>query len=127
MRKADVSRLNDLATDDQRATDNARQVTILMSGSFDYEPYPTQLAMDATAIGVFLYDDTQNAGDRYTLLPNIRCEQIQYKEGAASPSARFRYILDELAAASGWPDQFDQIWPLTVVAQRAAPTGALAG
>ena len=71
-----------------------------MSGSFDYEPYSTQLALDATAMGVFLYDDTEDAGNRYTVLPNICCEQIQYKEGAAPPSARFIYILDELAAAS---------------------------
>ena len=54
-------------------------------------------------------------GQGYTLLPNIRCDQIQYKEGIEPPAARFSYILDEVAASNnGWPSQFDQIWPLTV-------------
>jgi hypothetical protein len=86
-----------------------------MPGSIDYNPGPmTQLAVDATTIGVFLYDDSQENGSRYTLLPNIGCEQIQYKEGVDPPSARFRYLLDELAGANGWPSQFDQIWSLAV-------------
>jgi hypothetical protein len=85
-----------------------------MPGSFDYQPYPNQLALNATPTGVFLYNSAAANGARYTLLPNIRCEQIQYKEGSAPPSARFRYVLDELAGSNGWPNQFDQIWPLTV-------------
>jgi len=85
-----------------------------MPGSIDYTPGPTQLAIDATTIGVFLYDDLQDNGNRYALLPNIRCEQIQYKEGAEPPSGRFSYILDELAGANGWPNQFDQFWSLAV-------------
>jgi hypothetical protein len=80
-------------------------------GSFDYNPYPPQLALDAIPIGVFLYD----RGQGYALLPNIRCDQIQYKEGIEPPAARFSYILDERAAFNnGWPSQFDQIWPLAV-------------
>ena len=80
-----------------------------MAGSFDYNPYPPQLALDAIPIGVFLYD----RGQGYSLLPNIRCDQIQYKEGIEPPAARFSYILDEVAAFNnGWPSQFDQIWPL---------------
>jgi hypothetical protein len=86
-----------------------------LAGSFDYNPYPVQLALDATPIGVFLYDRSADDAGCYTLLPNIRCEQIQYKEGVEPPAARFSYILDELAATnSGWPSQFDQVWPLTV-------------
>ena len=77
-----------------------------MAGSFDYNPYPPQLALDAIPIGVFLYDRGQ--GD--ALLPNIRCDQIQYKERIEPPAARFSYILDERAAFNnGWPSQFDQI------------------
>jgi hypothetical protein len=82
-----------------------------LAGSFDYNPYPPQLALDAIPIGVFLYD----RGQGYSLLPNIRCDQIQYKEGIEPPAARFSYILDEVAAFNnGWPSQFDQIWPLAV-------------
>ena len=93
-----------------------------MPGSIDYTPGPTQLALNATVVGVFLYDVSQDNGSRYTLLPNIRCEQIQYKEGSEPPSARFSYILDVLAGANGWPNQFDQIWSLAV-----APSPYLVG
>jgi len=89
------------------------------TGSFDFSPYPPQLAMNAIPIGVFLYnsgfvDDPFNDTDGpYTLLPNIRCEQIQYKEGPEPPTARFSYILDELSAlAEDIPSQFEQIFPL---------------
>ncbi len=86
-----------------------------MAGSFDYNPYPPQLALNAATIGVFLYDSVADNGQVYALLPNIRCDQIQYREGVEPPAARFSYILDEVAAHnSGWPSQFDQIWPLTV-------------
>ncbi len=87
----------------------------ILAGSFDYNPYPPQLALDATPIGVFLYDSGAGPGQNYALLPNVRCDQIQYKEGIEPPAARFSYILDEVAASNnGWPSQFDQIWPLTV-------------
>ena len=86
-----------------------------MAGSFDYNPYPPQLALDAIPIGVFVYDRSAADGQGCMLLPNIRCDQIQYKEGIEPPAARFSYILDEMAAINnGWPSQFDQVWPLTV-------------
>ena len=86
-----------------------------LAGSFDFNPYPPQLALDATPIGVFLYDSGGESGQSYAFLPNVRCDQIQYKEGIEPPAARFSYILDEVAASNnGWPSQFDQIWPLTV-------------
>ena len=94
-------------------------------GSFTFSPYPPALALDATPVGVFLYDPTvdpdgggEDDGENspwYTLLPNVRCEQIQYKEGVEPPTARFSYYLDDMAnAQNGWPNQFDNIWPLTV-------------
>ncbi len=82
-----------------------------MPGSFDYTPIAPPLAFDATPVGVFLYD----AGAGYAHLPNVVCEQIQYKEGPTPPSARFRYILDQEAAALGWPTQFEQLWPIASV------------
>lgn len=111
-----------------------------MPGSFDFTPQSQQIAFDAIAVRTYLYDSS-NAGSgqgdqgggqnpqpdpdddeppdigeedsNYTLLPNIRCEQIQYKEGAEPPTARFSYVLDEIAAATNnWPDQFEDIWPI---------------
>jgi hypothetical protein len=67
-------------------------------GSFDYNPYPPQLALDAIPIGVFLYD----RGQGYALLPNIRCDQIQYKEGIEPPAARL--IRDYDATNRPWPE-----------------------
>jgi len=82
------------------------------TGSFDFAPYGTQVALDAVPIGVFQYF---SASSEYAYLPNLRCEQIQYKEGHEPPTARFSYVLDELAtAANGWPDQFEQVWPINV-------------
>jgi hypothetical protein len=82
----------------------------LGTGSFDFAPYDMQVALDATPIGVFQYFSVSKAYDR---IPNVRCEQIQYKEGPEPPTARFSYILDDVAAANtGWPTQFEQVWPL---------------
>jgi hypothetical protein len=106
-----------------------------MPGSFTFEPQSQQLAFQAIAIRTYLYngaDDDESSpppappedegsgssgggedNPNYTLLPNINCEQIQYKEGAEPPTARFRYVLDEVAAATNdWPDQFEDIWPI---------------
>lgn len=80
-----------------------------MPGSIDYNPQAPPLATDATPIGVFRME----SGSDYTFLPNVRCESVQYKEGADPPSARFSYLLDEVATAvNGWPNSFEAIWPL---------------
>jgi hypothetical protein len=88
-------------------------------GSFTFDPQSQQVAMDAIAVRTYLFNSGGGGGQgaggdsNFTLLPNVRCEQIQYKEGAEPPSARFSYVLDELAAAqNGWPDQFEELWPL---------------
>lgn len=81
-----------------------------MPASFDYTPGSVATTADATPTGVFLYNSTTG---NYSLLPNVVCDQIQYKEGPAPPAARFRYLLDQgEAAANGWPIQFEQLWPL---------------
>jgi hypothetical protein len=96
------------------------------TGSFTFDPQSQQIAMDAIAIHTYLFDSSDDDGgsgsddggggeedSNYTLLPNVRCEQIQYKEGAEPPTARFSYVLDEIAAATNdWPDQFEDIWPI---------------
>ena len=83
-----------------------------MPGSFDFDPYESPLAGSAAAVGVFRYDPSRPADDRYALVPNVRCESIQYREGAEPPVARFRYLLDDTLAESDLPSQFEQLWPL---------------
>jgi hypothetical protein len=87
------------------------------TGSFTYDPQAGQLVMDAIAVRTYLYsapdDDDDEEENPYTLLPNVRCEQIQYREGSEVPTARFSYVLDDIAnATNGWPNQFEQIWPI---------------
>ncbi len=84
-----------------------------MPGSFDYTPGLVSLAADAIQTAVFFYDSTVVGGSNYTLLPNVVCDQIQYKEGVDPPSARFRYLLDQgSATVNGWPIGFEQLWPI---------------
>src|SRR5271165_3888780 len=68
-----------------------------MAGSFDFDPYALPLSGAATPVGVFRYDSAQG----YVLLPNVRCERIEYREGPQPPAAHFSYMLDDADAASG--------------------------
>jgi hypothetical protein len=83
-----------------------------MPGSFDFDPYSVSLAGSAVPVGVFWFDPNAPADQQYTLVPNARCESIQYREGAEPPVARFRYELDDSLASSSYPSQFEQLWPL---------------
>jgi hypothetical protein len=54
----------------------------------------------------------------YTILPNVRCIRIDYREGPEPPVARFRYMMDDLLQASlSWPSQFEQLWPIDAKGQ----------
>lgn len=82
-----------------------------MPGSFDLSPVPAGQAVIAQPIVVCLY----KPGDEnpYTILPNIFCQRIDFREGPEPPLARFQYMMgDLLAAAVGWPAQFEQLWPI---------------
>ena len=88
-----------------------------MAGSFDLDNSTPPLYGNALAIGVFLYEPggggEENDANSPTLLPNIRCLRIDYREGPAPPIAEFQYILDDsLALNLGWPSQFEDIWPI---------------
>ena len=81
------------------------------SPSFDLSYVPTSIAGQALPIAVCLY--TPGANPPYTLLPNVRCLRIDYREGPEPPAARFGYAMgDALAATLGWPSQFEQLWPI---------------
>jgi len=80
-------------------------------GSFDLNYVPTSIAGQALPIVVCRY----SAGDDkpYTILPNVRCLQIDYREGPAPPAARFQYLMGNvLESALDWPSQFEQLWPI---------------
>jgi hypothetical protein len=80
-------------------------------GTFDLPFFPTAVAGQALPIAVCLY--TPGAQQPYTIIPNVRCLRIDYREGPEPPAARFQYLMGNLlAGALGWPAQFEQIWPL---------------
>src|SRR5271165_3432054 len=81
------------------------------SPSFDLSYLPAAIAGQALPIAVCIY--TPGAKQPYTILPNVRCLRIDYREGPEPPAARFQYLMgDVLQAALGWPSQFEQLWPI---------------
>jgi len=81
------------------------------TGSFDLSPVPGGQATQALPIVVALYEP--GGGGSYTILPNVRCMRIDYREGPEPPLARFQYFMDDLLDASmGWPAQFERLWPI---------------
>lgn len=79
-----------------------------MPGSFDLDGSSPSLAGQAIPLAVFFYD-----GESLTLLPNIWCERIDYREGPEPPVARFRYAMDDLYALNlDWPSRIGDVWPL---------------
>ena len=82
-----------------------------MPGSFDLDGYTPALSGPAMAVGVYLYDP--DAEEPLSLLPNIWCLRIDYREGPEPPVARFRYILDgNMAINFGWPARIGDVWPI---------------
>ena len=82
-----------------------------MPGSFDLSYVPTSIAGQALPIVVVLYEP--GADQPYTILPNTRCLQIDYREGPEPSAARFQYLMgDVLESTLGWPSQFEQLWPI---------------
>ena len=83
----------------------------LMPGSFDLNPIAGGLATAAVPVAVVLYDPS--SANPYTILPNVRCLRIDFREGPEPPVARFQYWMDDLLAAFvGWPSQFEKLWPI---------------
>lgn len=80
--------------------------------SATFEPYPLPLDGAAVTVAVALYDRKAGAGKRYTLLPNVFCERVTYREGAVPPSAQFSYVLDTSDPSSPFPARAEALWPL---------------
>lgn len=85
-----------------------------MPGSFTYAPETVPLARQARLFAVYRYDpdaesDDEDEGEgsterrvKYQLLPNVRCVQVQYRDGPDPGRARFRYAFGDVGAD---PDQ----------------------
>jgi hypothetical protein len=83
------------------------------SASFDLSPVAGSMAMPAAPIIVCKYTPGGGSDNPYTVLPNVFCLRIDYREGPEPPVARFQYMTgDLLEAAMGWPSQFEQLWPI---------------
>ena len=81
------------------------------TGSFDLSPVPGGIATQALPIYVCLY--SPGSQNPYTVLPNVRCLRIDYREGPDAAGPRFQYLTDDLLQDSlGWPAQFEQLWPI---------------
>lgn len=82
------------------------------AGSFDLSPIPAGLSVPAAPVIVCLYDP--GGENPYTILPNVFCLRIDYREGAEPPLARFQYMMgDLLEAALGWPSSLSSFGQLT--------------
>jgi hypothetical protein len=80
-------------------------------GSFDLSPVPGGQATQALPIIVALFQPGED--NPYTILPNVRCLRIDYREGPEPPLARFQYLMGDLfQVAVGWPAQFERLWPI---------------
>ena len=79
--------------------------------SFDLSPTAAGITTNAMPIAVALYQPgSQNP---YTIIPNIYCLRIDYREGPEPPVARFQYLTDDaLAVAMDWPSEFEELWPI---------------
>jgi hypothetical protein len=74
-------------------------------GSFTYAPEPVPLARRARLFAVYRYtpEPDEDEGEvRYALLPNVRCLQVQFRDGPDPGRARFRYSFGDVGAD---PDQ----------------------
>ncbi len=87
-------------------------------GTADINPRPASISGNFIPVLVarYLYRGPagdEQAGGPYELLPNVRCLQIDQREGAEPPVARFQYVMDDyLRTNLGWPSQFEQLWPI---------------
>lgn len=84
-----------------------------MSGdaaNFDVDGSGSPLGGAAEPVACCLFDRV--AGELRPL-ENVVCERIQLSEGPEPPLARFRYLLDALAEADGYPTRFERLWPST--------------
>jgi hypothetical protein len=78
-------------------------------GTLDLDNSTPPLFADATPIYVARY----TPGSGYEVLPNVRCLQVDQREGPDPATARFEYVMDDtLEINFGWPSQFEEVWPL---------------
>lgn len=89
-----------------------------------YDPPAMSPHGAAATIVVAYYDPEAADGERYRLTPNLRCERIEYREGAVPPAAQFSYVLDDSDPTSIYPRYAEQTWPLGLDSDHVVPLGA---
>jgi len=77
-----------------------------------FDPPPIPLARTVASIRVARYDTKLDAGERYTDLPNIRCVEIQSREGPEPGVALFRYVFDQNTDAI-YPRRVEEVLALS--------------
>ena len=83
----------------------------MFDANFDYVPEPGPLLEAASQVFVEKYDPDA-AENKFSTVPNVVCETVQYREGANPPTARFHYVLDGTKREDGWPTQIEEIFSL---------------
>lgn len=82
-----------------------------MPGSFTFTPPENgvPLGRPSADIAVYRYNPDSETDDP---LPNIRCVEIQQREGAEPWSARFRYAFGDPLGSDEEPWRFEEVYPL---------------
>ncbi len=85
----------------------------MASGIFDFNSdAPPDLTAQAAQVVVCKYDPDAAQDKRFQVIPNVRCEVIEEREGISHPqSARFHYVLDGTGKPD-WPSQFEELFAL---------------
>lgn len=84
-----------------------------MSGEFDFDTEDSPPLTGLPVVVVVALRDRDLQGDQqYTVLPNVICESIEFRNGGAPSVARFRYIFDDTDPSAPYPTQLQQYFPL---------------
>lgn len=77
-----------------------------------FDPYQVPLDRTAARVFVWRYDPDADEEERYTWLPNVRCEAIGQREGAEPGSAEFRYAFDPQLGDPQAPSRVEHVYSL---------------
>src|SRR5438128_2159133 len=79
-----------------------------MPGSVTFEPTPAPLDTPRRSVGVF-----RLRSGSYSILPSVRCVQVEEAEGPDPGTARFRYVFRDESQDDAAPYRWDQVWQLS--------------
>lgn len=82
-----------------------------MPGSAVYDGDGVPLARPAAVVRVARYDPEAESGEKFELLPNVRCLSIQKRDGADPWAARFRYVFGDPLLDPDTPRRLEHVYP----------------